>query len=135
MVSRLSDVHYAEGVADYPKGSLLRNDSQHNASCFASIGAQQELTFMALALTAKRPDLPDHTSRQRGMDSGQRDPRPKWREFRPACRNIGNVDLIDKRSKRDVPVPPDGTLSDHVPFYFTPFSIIMFNIRTGYGVK
>ncbi|MGI8961415.1 MAG: type II toxin-antitoxin system toxin DNA ADP-ribosyl transferase DarT [Bryobacteraceae bacterium] len=55
--------------------------------------------------------------------------------FDPACRNIGNVDLIDKRSRRAVPVEPGGTLSDYVPFYFTPFSIMMFNIKTGYGVK
>jgi ssDNA thymidine ADP-ribosyltransferase, DarT len=26
-----------------------------------------------------------------------------------------------------------GTLSDYVPFYFTPFSIMMYNIKTGYG--
>jgi hypothetical protein len=50
-------------------------------------------------------------------------------------RNIGNVDLIGKRSLRPVPVPPGGTLSDYVPFYFTPFSIMMYNIKTGYGVK
>lgn len=47
--------------------------------------------------------------------------------------NIGNVDLIDRRSRRTVPVPPGGTLSDYVPFYFTPFSIMMYNIHTGYG--
>ena len=38
------------------------------------------------------------------------------------CRNIGNIDLIDKRLRRAVPVPPGGTLSDYVPFYFTPRS-------------
>jgi ssDNA thymidine ADP-ribosyltransferase, DarT len=47
--------------------------------------------------------------------------------------NIGSISLIDKRSRRVVPVPPGGTLSDYVPFYFTPFSIMMFNIKTGYG--
>ena len=51
----------------------------------------------------------------------------------PTFRNIGNLDLIDKRSRRTVPVPPGGTLSDYVPFYFTPFSIMMYNIKTGYG--
>ncbi len=51
----------------------------------------------------------------------------------PNYRNIGNRDLIDKRSRRTVPVPPGGTLNDYVPFYFTPFSIMMFNIKTGYG--
>ena len=50
-------------------------------------------------------------------------------------RTIGNPDLIDKRSRRIVPVRPGGTLSDYVPFYFTPFSIMMLNIITGMGVK
>jgi hypothetical protein len=57
------------------------------------------------------------------------------KQFDLNCRNIGNVDLIDKRSKRPVGVPPFGTLSDYVPFYFTPYSIMMYNIKTGYGVK
>src|SRR5271166_780096 len=56
-------------------------------------------------------------------------------KFDANCRNIGNVDLIDKRSRRAVDVPPGGTLSDYVPFYFTPYSIMMYNIHTGYGVK
>jgi hypothetical protein len=47
--------------------------------------------------------------------------------------NIGSRELIDKRARFVVPVPPGGTLSDYVPFYFTPFSIMMFNIHTGYG--
>jgi ssDNA thymidine ADP-ribosyltransferase, DarT len=51
----------------------------------------------------------------------------------PNYRNIGNPDLIDKRSRRPVPIPPGGTLNDYVPFYFTPFSIMLFNIKTGYG--
>jgi hypothetical protein len=51
----------------------------------------------------------------------------------PNYRNIGNPDLIDKRSRREVPVGPGGTLSDYVPFYFTPFSIMMYNIKTGFG--
>ena len=33
---------------------------------------------------------------------------------------IGNKDLITRRSARAVPIPPGGTLSDYVPFYFTP---------------
>jgi hypothetical protein len=53
--------------------------------------------------------------------------------FDSGYRNIGNPDLIDKRSHRGVPIPPGGTLSDYVPFYFTPFSIMMLNIKTGYG--
>lgn len=47
--------------------------------------------------------------------------------------NIGNDDLIDKRSTRPVPLPPGGTLSDYIPFYFTPYSIMLYNIRTGWG--
>ncbi len=56
-------------------------------------------------------------------------------KFDPNYRNIGNVDLIDKRSRRVVEVPPGGTLSDYVPFYFTPYSIMMFNIVTGHTVS
>lgn len=46
---------------------------------------------------------------------------------------IGNPDLIAKRSGRTVPLPPGGSFSDYVPFYFTPFSPMMLNIHTGYG--
>ena len=46
---------------------------------------------------------------------------------------IGNPELISKRATRDVPVPPGGSLSNYVPFYFTPFSMMMYNIVTGYG--
>lgn len=46
---------------------------------------------------------------------------------------IGNADLIDRRSHRAVPVAPGGVLSDYIPFYFTPFSPMMYNIYTGRG--
>ena len=46
---------------------------------------------------------------------------------------IGNTELIDKRTFRRVPVSPGGTLSDYIPFYFTPFSPMMLNIKTGWG--
>jgi hypothetical protein len=46
---------------------------------------------------------------------------------------IGNPDLIDKRTRRAVPLPPGGTLSDYVPFYFTPKSPMLLNIKTGYN--
>ena len=46
---------------------------------------------------------------------------------------IGNRELIQLRTGRSVPVPPGGTLSDYIPFYFTPFSMMMYNIRTGFG--
>lgn len=47
---------------------------------------------------------------------------------------IGNPDLIDKRRHRPVPIAPGGTLADYVPFYLTPFSVMMKNIRSGRGV-
>lgn len=49
--------------------------------------------------------------------------------------NIGNADLIDKRRHRAVPIAPGGTLADYVPFYFTPFSVMMKNIHSGRGVQ
>ena len=55
--------------------------------------------------------------------------------FDPNYRNIGNVDLIGRRTHRQVKVGPGGTLNDYVPFYFTPFSIMMYNIHTGYNVQ
>jgi len=48
--------------------------------------------------------------------------------------NIGNLELIGKRHTKSIPIFPFGTLSDYVPFYFTPYSPMMFNIKTGYGV-
>ena len=49
---------------------------------------------------------------------------------------IGNSDLIDKRHSRQVPCHPRGTLSDYVPFYFTPFTPMLLNIKTGFnGVR
>lgn len=59
---------------------------------------------------------------------------PNGNVFDPNHQNIGNAELIDKRTQRAVDVPPGGTLSDYVPFYFTPFSIMMYNIHTGYNV-
>lgn len=49
--------------------------------------------------------------------------------------NIGNTELIDKRRHRLVPIAPGGTLADYVPFYFTPFSVMMKNIHSGRGVQ
>jgi hypothetical protein len=36
--------------------------------------------------------------------------------FDPNYRNIGNPDLIARRTSRAVHIPPGGTLSDYVPF-------------------
>ena len=46
---------------------------------------------------------------------------------------IGNQELIAKRSSRTVPCGAGGTLSDYVPFYFTPFTPMLYNIKTGYN--
>ncbi len=46
---------------------------------------------------------------------------------------IGNPELIAKRRGHPVPCQPGGTLSDYVPFYFTPFSPMLYNIYTGYA--
>lgn len=53
--------------------------------------------------------------------------------FDPGFVTIGNPDLIAKRDARPVPIPPGGTLSDYIPFYFTPLSPMMYNIVTGWG--
>lgn len=50
--------------------------------------------------------------------------------------SIGNANLIERRHSRDVPCPPHGSLSDYVPFYFTPITPMLYNIKTGYnGVR
>jgi hypothetical protein len=46
--------------------------------------------------------------------------------------SIGNPSLINDRHHVGVPIPPRGTLSDYIPFYFTPLSIMLLNIKTGY---
>jgi hypothetical protein len=46
---------------------------------------------------------------------------------------IGNPELIEKRHTRVVFHAPGGTLSDYVPFYFTPFSPMLYNICTGHN--
>lgn len=47
--------------------------------------------------------------------------------------SIGNPEIISLRHDRPVPIPPGGTLADYVPFYFTPSSPMLYNIRTGWG--
>lgn len=49
----------------------------------------------------------------------------------PSFVQIGSVDLIARRKEYAVPVSPGGTLSDYVPFYFTPYSPMLYNIKTG----
>jgi ssDNA thymidine ADP-ribosyltransferase, DarT len=52
----------------------------------------------------------------------------------PNFRTIGNVELIGKRHTRQVPIKPNGTCSDYIPFYFTHHSVMLYNIKTGYSV-
>jgi hypothetical protein len=52
----------------------------------------------------------------------------------PQFTSIGNPDLIERRRRRRVDRPPGGTLEDYVPFYFTPFSPMLYNIKTGHGI-
>jgi hypothetical protein len=51
----------------------------------------------------------------------------------PNFMRIGNAELIEKRQAHTVPIPPGGLLSDYVPFYFTPWSIMLYNIKTGHN--
>jgi hypothetical protein len=58
------------------------------------------------------------------QSSGKRD---------PGFIGIGMAELIGKRAGHPVHIGPGGRLSDYVPFYFTPWSIMMYNIKTGFG--
>lgn len=52
------------------------------------------------------------------------------------CENwisIGNAELINKRASHPVPIPPKGYLNNYIPFYFTPFSPMLLNIKSGKG--
>lgn len=49
----------------------------------------------------------------------------------PDFRPIGNPALIDKRMRRVVPIAPGGVLSEYIPFYFTPHSIMLLNTLDG----
>ncbi len=51
----------------------------------------------------------------------------------PAFVPIGMPELIVKRATRTVPIGLGGSLADYVPFYFTPWSVMMYNIRTGHN--
>ena len=46
--------------------------------------------------------------------------------------SIGNPSLITDRHHVGVPIRPGDTLSDYIPFYFTPLSVMLLNINTGY---
>lgn len=46
--------------------------------------------------------------------------------------HIGNPEIIDARSTTPVRINGYGNIGDYVPFYFTPKSIMLYNIITGY---
>lgn len=49
---------------------------------------------------------------------------------------IGSRELIQKQRDHPVSIPPGGVFGDYVRFYFTPWSIMLFNIKTGFhGIK
>jgi hypothetical protein len=54
--------------------------------------------------------------------------------FDPNYVEIGNKEIIERRQQKQVVVEPFGTLSDYIPFYFTPSSMMLFNIVTGHNV-
>jgi ssDNA thymidine ADP-ribosyltransferase, DarT len=45
---------------------------------------------------------------------------------------IGNPEIIDVRSTSKVKINNYGTIGDYVPFYFTPKSLMLYNIITGF---
>jgi len=66
------------------------------------------------------------------LDNGLRCRKSTKRD--PNFVNIGSVDLIEKRHVQPIHTQPGGTVSDYVPFYFTPLSMMAFNIHTGRNV-
>jgi hypothetical protein len=65
------------------------------------------------------------------LDHGLHCPRSPTHD--PNYVQIGNPELIDKRFSHLVQHQVGGTLGDYVPFYFTPFSMMLLNIKTGYN--
>ena len=76
--------------------------------------------------------FPNHTSRQSSLDPGTRTSCEKWSRNQPEFPQNGDYDLIDKPRSCHVQVGQGGTLSNYIPFYFTPLSIMAYNIRTGH---
>ncbi len=90
---------------------------------------------MALPLTAEKARIFRITHID-NMPSILQDGIPSRSSVNPQqrYRNIGSPDLIWKRSSRAVPIPPGGTLSDYIPFYFTSRTPMLLNIKTGRNV-
>ena len=47
---------------------------------------------------------------------------------------IGNSDIIGRRVEHVVKISGYGNVGDYVPFYYSPLSVMLYNILTGYGV-
>lgn len=47
----------------------------------------------------------------------------------PDFASIGSGDIISKRDKFEVPINPNGVLSDYVPFYFAPRSPMLYSVN------
>src|SRR5215203_1829265 len=47
---------------------------------------------------------------------------------------IGNGSIIGVRTIHPAKIEGYGNIGEYVPFYFTPSSIMLYNILTGYGV-
>lgn len=54
-------------------------------------------------------------------------------EVDPRFVEIGNPEIVSRRHSRRVPIAPGGTLSDYVPFYFTPCTPMLYNIVSGWN--
>ena len=52
----------------------------------------------------------------------------------PKFVDIGRHEIINRRVTKAVGAPPGGTLSNYVPFYFTPRTPMLLNIKTGWRV-
>lgn len=52
----------------------------------------------------------------------------------PDYKAIGHKDIIGKRTDHPVKIDGYGNIGDYIPFYFTPKSMMLYNILTGYGV-
>lgn len=57
------------------------------------------------------------------------------RDANPDYKIIGRRDIIGSRTDHPVKIDGYGNVGDYVPFYFTPKSIMLLNILTGYSVQ
>ena len=58
---------------------------------------------------------------------------PNHANRNPEYKGIGNNQIINLRNARPIPVKVEHTFRDYIAFYFGKRSIMLYNIRTGYG--